>query len=394
VTHSATEILRQVFPGLSEEDLAELASVAELHTYPPGVVLCHEGHIEDTFYIIVSGWAEVSKQFEGDDVRVLHRPGPGEFFGEIALVLEGPRTATVRTIDPTTLLEIDRGAFTGVLQHSASMALRIMLQVTARLRDSDQRAIADLRRKNIELARAYAELGAQQQLRSEFLSTIAHELRTPLTAATGYLQLINSGAMRPEQASEFLERVTRNLGTVVHLVNNILFLQELELITPEFERLDVEEVVLQAIEEIVERAAQAGLTLSTRIEGVLPQVLGDAGGLSRAVGALLDNAIKFSPDGGEIAIHVHADDESLRVQIRDPGVGFPVERLDDLFKPFTRIEVTGGHLFGGVGLGLPIAKYVVELHGGRIEVKGEEKKGSTFTIVLPAAGGTTDRLHT
>ena len=200
--------------------------------------------------------------------------------------------------------------------------------------------------------------------------------------------------MRPEQASEFLERVTRNLGTVVHLVNNILFLQELELITPEFERLDVEEVVLQAIEEIVERAAQAGLTLSTRIEGVLPQVLGDAGGLSRAVGALLDNAIKFSPDGGEIAIHVHADDESLRVQIRDPGVGFPVERLDDLFKPFTRIEVTGGHLFGGVGLGLPIAKYVVELHGGRIEVKGEEKKGSTFTIVLPAAGGTTDRLHT
>ena len=74
----AAEILRQVFPGLSKEELAELASVAELHAYPPGTILCHEGRVEETFYVIVDGRAEVCKRFEGDTERLLHRPGPGE----------------------------------------------------------------------------------------------------------------------------------------------------------------------------------------------------------------------------------------------------------------------------------------------------------------------------
>jgi signal transduction histidine kinase len=381
----ATEILHQVFPGLSEKDLAELASVAKLRNYPPGTILCHEGRAEEVFYVIVSGRAEVSKQIQADMERVLHRPGPGEFFGEIALVQEGPRTASVRTIEPTTVLEIGREAFMSVLQRSASMAVRIMLQVTSRLRDADQRSIADLRRKNVELAQAYAELAAQQKLRSEFLTTVAHELRTPLTAGTGYLQLVNSGAVPPAQASQFLETVSNNLDTVVHLVNNILFLQELELITPEFKPLAISEVVLKAVEEIAKRASEGGLTVNTQIQQKLPQVMGDAGGLSRAIGALLDNAVKFSPAGGEINIRIQANDGAVRIEIGDPGIGFPMEQLEDVCRPFTRVEETGGHLFGGVGLGIPIAKQVVESHGGHIEIESEVNKGSTFTVVLPVA---------
>jgi signal transduction histidine kinase len=381
--YKAAEILHQVFLGLSEEDLAELASVAEFCTYPPDTILCHEGHFEDVFYIIIKGQAEVCKQFEGETQRVLHHPGPGEFFGEIALVQKGPRIATVRTIQPTTVLEIGREAFMSVLQKSAPMAIRIMLQITHRLRDGDQKSIADLRLKNVELAQAYAELEAQQRLRSAFLTTIAHELRTPLTAATGYLQLANSGVTSADQLPEFLKTVAHNLDTVVHLVNNILFLQELELITPEFKLLSVEKVVFGAIEKIVEQAAQANLTVDTQIESGLPKVPGDTGGLNRAVGALLDNAIKFSPDGGEIAVRVRSVDGTLRIEISDPGVGFPIEQAEDVFEPFTRIEETAGHLFGGVGLGLPIAKQVVESHGGHIKVESKVGKGSTFTIVLP-----------
>ncbi len=272
-----------------------------------------------------------------------------------------------------------------VLQRSASMAVRIMLQVTSRLRDADQRSIADLRRKNVELAQAYAELAAQQKLRSEFLTTVAHELRTPLTAGTGYLQLVNSGAVPPAQASQFLETVSNNLDTVVHLVNNILFLQELELITPEFKPLAISEVVLKAVEEIAKRASEGGLTVNTQIQQKLPQVMGDAGGLSRAISALLDNAVKFSPEGGEIGIRIQADDSAVRIEISDPGIGFPMEQLEDVCRPFTRVEETGGHLFGGVGLGIPIAKQVVESHGGHIEIESEVNKGSTFTVVLPVA---------
>jgi CRP-like cAMP-binding protein len=152
------ELLRQVFPNLDEEDLVELAGVAELRTYPADVTLCHEGQIEETFYAIVSGQVEVTKQLDEDTQEVINCPGPGDFVGEIALVQEGPRTATVRTMEPTTVLEIDHNNFVGMLRRSAAMAVRIMLQITPRLRDIDLSTIAHLRQKNAELRQAYQEL--------------------------------------------------------------------------------------------------------------------------------------------------------------------------------------------------------------------------------------------
>jgi CRP-like cAMP-binding protein len=158
--HSANkaELLRGVFPDMGDGDLAKLAEVAALHTYPPDTVLCREGQIENTFYAITSGQVEVVKQLDESTQKVINRPGPGSFVGEIALVQEGPRTATVRTIETTTVLEIDRGDFVNLLQTSASMAVRIMLLITPRLRDIDLTTIAHLRQKNAELMQAYEEL--------------------------------------------------------------------------------------------------------------------------------------------------------------------------------------------------------------------------------------------
>lgn len=163
MTHgeNKTELLRQMFPDMNEQYLAELAGVAELRTYPTDVILCHEGRVEETFYAIVSGQVEVVKQLDEDTQGVLNRPGPGDFVGEIALVQEGPRTATVRTVEPTTVLEIDRGDFVNMLKHSAAMAVRIMLQITPRLRAVDLNTIAHLRQKNAELTQAYQELQEQ-----------------------------------------------------------------------------------------------------------------------------------------------------------------------------------------------------------------------------------------
>ena len=158
--HSANkaDLLRGVFPNMEEGDLAKLAEVASLHTYPPDTVLCREGQIENTFYAITSGQVEVITQLDESTQKVINCPGPGSFVGEIALVQEGPRTATVRTIEPTTVLEIDRGDFVDMLHTSASMAVRIMLLITPRLRDIDLTTIAHLRQKNAELTQAYEEL--------------------------------------------------------------------------------------------------------------------------------------------------------------------------------------------------------------------------------------------
>jgi PAS domain S-box-containing protein len=168
-----TEILCQAFPGLSGEHLVELAGAATLHTYPPGTVLCREGCVEDTFYIIAEGLVEITKQFEGDVQRVLQHPGAGEFFGEIALIHDCSRTATVCTLETTTVLEIGRGTFVDVLERSAAMAVRIMQQVTSRLRDADQAAIVDLRRSNVELAQALREARAEAGRNHAILEGIA-----------------------------------------------------------------------------------------------------------------------------------------------------------------------------------------------------------------------------
>ena len=158
MAHNETDVLRQMFPGMNEEDLAELASVAELRTYPPDTVLCHEGQVENTFYAIVSGQVEVIKRLDEKTEEVINRPGAGTFVGEIALVQQGPRTATVRTMESTTVLEVDRSSFLDVLNRSASMAVRIMLEITPRLRDIDLTTIAHLRKENAELKQAYEEL--------------------------------------------------------------------------------------------------------------------------------------------------------------------------------------------------------------------------------------------
>ncbi len=375
--------LRLAFPDLPEEDVQELTAVARTKVYPAGVFLCHEGRVEDTFYIVVSGRAEVSKQIDEETARVLARPGPGEFFGEIAIVQQSPRTASVRTTELTTVVEIDRQALETVLYRSPRMALQMIRQVTSRLRDADQKAISDLRKKNVELARAYAELEEQQRLRSEFLTTVAHELRTPLTAVSGYLHLLRSGIVRAEQQAEMLETVGRNVDTIVHLVNSILFLQELELIAPQFEPVALTDVVLHAVHGIQEQAAKAGVRLQVQVGSALPKVQADPTGLERAIVALLDNAIKFSPDGGEVRVEVFAEERWVGVRVSDPGVGIAPEDLERIFEPFTRARPPEGRLFGGVGLGLPIARQVVERHHGRIEVQSTLGQGSTFTILLP-----------
>jgi signal transduction histidine kinase len=323
---------------------------------------------------------------------------PGEFFGEVALIQEGPRNASVHTVTAATLLEIKREAFNQVLLSSAPVARRIILQVTHHLRDANTRNIEKLRAKNEELAAANAELQRQERLRSEFLTTISHELRTPLTAALGYLRFLNQGSCEfpPTQMMGFVGTIEKNLKTVVHLVNDILFLQEMELIKPDFEALDMAALVQEGVEVHREAAEDNGLTLVVEAAPDLPTIYGDSGSLSRALNALLDNAVKFSPEGGDIVVRVlpmergalarsstHTMGE-VHIEIQDPGVGFPMDKLEELFKPFTRIESVDSHLFGGVGLGLPIAQHLVEvLHQGTLRAVSERGAGSTFTMILP-----------
>ena len=378
-----TEFLRQVFPGVTDSWASYMASTAHWRTYLAGAVICREGDHGDTFFIIESGTVEISKQLDGDSSRILGREGAGEFFGELALVQGIPRAATVTAIEDTELLEISKEDFNQYIDHNPAMAAAIMRAVAARLRDADQRAIAELRRKNAELREAYDDLRLAIKHRGEFLTTISHELRTPLTSVKGYMHLLKSGMLKDADFDRAVEALTRNFDRIVELVNNILILEEIELVVPQMELINLEGIVRGIVEQQAPRARESGLRILTEIEAGLPRLRGDESTLSQAINALLDNAIKFSPDGGHIVVKVRREGRHAVIVVTDPGVGIEPDVIGHIFDRSHLLDEKGDHLFGGMGIGLPLVRAVVQHHDGTIDVESQPGRGSAFTIRLP-----------
>lgn len=381
--HPDTSAIIQIaFPGILPEEAVRLASTGRVCSYPTDTSLCHEDALETTFYIILDGEVLVTKHINDAEARELKHLHPGDFFGEMALIHNAPRAATVTSVIPITVLEIDKDAFDSMLERNSPVSLAMVREVSRRLRENDQMAIEDLRLKANELAAAYQQLTTLEYARSQFLTTIAHELRTPLMAANGFLQVIRQGSLQGEAKSAALETVSRNIQDIVSLVNDILFLQEMDLIMPEAQPTEVGRLVAAAVEAQRVHAERAGIGFSLNIDSGLPRILADPKTLEKAVTAILDNAIKFSPDGGEVRVQVTSDEGQILISIQDHGVGIPPDALPRIFDRFYHLDEVDGHLFRGVGLGLSIARHVVEGLDGTIEVDSQVGQGSTFLIKL------------
>ena len=386
MTHniSPLQVLQRAFPGIPTDEAEMMISSGKVHSYPPNTVLCREGAIENTFYIILEGEVQVAKLLNELETRFLKHLKGGDFFGEMALIHNAPRAATVITTAPCTILEINKEAFSKLLEQSSSMSLAMVREVSRRLRENDEMAIGDLRLKARELAYAYQQLAEQEFSRREFLTTIAHELRTPLTAASGFLQLVRMGMLDGQTLTQAMDTIARNVQDIISLTNDILFLQEMDLILPEFEPTDVGPIVVKLVEQMRTRAVHNSVALKLEITQDLPQVDGDAKSLERAIAAILDNAIKFSPDGGDVLVDVGSDAVQLLVQVEDHGVGIATDVLPCIFDRFFHVDHVGNYLFRGLGLGLSVARQVIEQHGGKILVESELGKGSKFTVLLKA----------
>ena len=377
-----SEVIQIAFPGITQREAEDMEKTGEIHLYSPGTVLCQEGAIENVFYIILEGEVQVTKLINKTEVRVLTNLQPGGFFGEMALIHNAPRAASVTTTLPTIVLEINKDNFDLMLHRNASVSLAMVREVSRRLRENDEMAIEDLRVKSQELAIAYQQLAEQEYAQHEFLTTIAHELRTPLTASYGYLQAIRKGMIHADAYNSAMDTVVQNVQKIITLVNDILFLQELDLILMEFEPIDIGVIVASVVEQLRERAELNRVGFQLSIASNLPSVMGDTRSLQRVVTILLDNAIKFSPEGGNTSVVVDYDSQFVWVRVSDSGVGIPPEAMPRLFRRFFRLDEVGGYLFTGSGMGLSIARQVIDQHEGDILVESELGKGSVFTIRL------------
>jgi signal transduction histidine kinase len=376
------QALHRAFPGIEDKDIQEVTSLGDVKVYPANIALTHEGELEDKFYILLEGEVRVTKRIQGEEERLLNLLYPGDFFGEMAILHNAARVATVSSITQVTVLVIHKEAFSNLLERSSRMSLAMVHEVSRRLRENDEMAMDDLRVKTHELSDAYKQLSELENARSEFLTTIAHELRTPLMAASGYMQIIRSRNLQGETLKSALDTVTRNLQDITSLVNDILFLQEMDLILPVLDPSDIGSVVSACVEQNRLSAEKNQVAVRIDIPPGIPQLPIDSKGLGRALNAILNNAVKFSPDGGDVLVEVGQRAGQVWVRIQDHGIGIAPETMPHIFERFYHTDRIGDRLFRGIGLGLPIARAVIEQHKGHIEVESQPGKGATFTVWL------------
>ncbi|MEA3310058.1 MAG: ATP-binding protein [Chloroflexota bacterium] len=398
------EFLRPLLFGVADADLAELARAAVVQSLPANTTICHEGERGNAVYAIAEGQVDILKRMDAKNERLLGQRGPGSFFGEMAILQDGTRTATVRTAQPTLLLKIDRESFLNVLNRSPSLAIRLLVPLADRLREADRKAITELRQANQELTHALQQLKQLDQAKGSFIQVAAHELRTPIAALSGYAQMIQNDLTAQE--SPFLRPLADGILTTTQrlqrIFNDILDVSKIINAKLQIHRnLWSMTVILKRVVETFSTAmAERRLTWQQTGIAALPPYPGDPKLLYKAFYHLVNNAIKYTPDGGVIKVRGQLTTDSqlgaaLEITIEDNGIGIAKEDLELIFEKFYHIGEIAFHSSGttkfkggGAGLGLTIARGIIESHGGRIwaESHGYDEErcpGSRFIIRLP-----------
>ena len=223
-----------------------------------------------------------------------------------------------------------------------------------------------------------------EDTRRDFIANVSHELRTPLASIKSVVETLQSGALDDKVvAQDFLSRADAEVDRLVQMVTELLELSRLESGQAPLarERVDVGQMLGAAVERMLPQAERKGLALTLEVASGLPPIVGDAQRLEQATVNLLDNAIKFTPEGGSVKVSARAADDAVRVEVEDNGVGISAEKLPRIFERFYKVDRARGDR--GTGLGLAVVKHTIEAHGGTISARSEEGRGSTFTFTLP-----------
>ena len=229
------------------------------------------------------------------------------------------------------------------------------------------------------------DLERTEKLRRNMVADIAHELRTPLSNVSGYLEAIRDEVIKPEPST--IASLSEEVDLLSRLVDD---LQELALADAGELKLnrqseDITQLIQQAVKAVQTKVLAKGLEINVDITANLSSVNIDYQRISQVLRNLLENAIKHTPNGGKITVSAVQQESFIRVNVEDDGEGIPAEDLPNMFERFYRVDKSRTRHAGGSGLGLTIAKRLVESHGGTISVQSELGKGSCFSFTLPAS---------
>ena len=239
-----------------------------------------------------------------------------------------------------------------------------------------------------------SELRRLQRIRTEFIDNLSHELRTPLTTVSLLSETLSRDAESadvtlPPRMRDRIAKIDVETGHLVQMVNELLDLSRIESggTLDMIDGVDMAGLAAQSAERLRSFADRQGVTLRIDAPDGLPTIRGDAARLGQVVLNLVHNAVKFSPDGGEIVVGVRREGEEIVTSVQDHGLGIPRDAVGRVFKRFYKVDRSRlrPEAGGGTGLGLAIARHVVEQHGGRIWVESAEGSGSTFSFAIVTA---------
>jgi PAS domain S-box-containing protein len=238
----------------------------------------------------------------------------------------------------------------------------------------------------LENARLYVGVRDVNRLKDEFLATLSHELRTPLNAILGYTRMLRMGAIQPEHWERALETIERNGASLTQIVEDVLDISRFisGKMRLNVQAVDLPQIVRHAVEAVIPAADAKSIRVDVIVDPRAAPISGDPERLQQVIWNLLSNAVKFTPKQGKVQVYVERVNSHVEVVVSDTGVGISSEFLPHVFEHFRQEDAKPSRERGGLGLGLSIARQLVEMHGGTIHAaSGGPGQGSTFRVKLP-----------
>jgi two-component system, OmpR family, phosphate regulon sensor histidine kinase PhoR len=270
---------------------------------------------------------------------------------------------------------------------------RILAGTAVALRDRREAA-----QGTVLVLRDVTELKRLEEVRMEFVMNVSHELRTPLTAIRGYVETLLDGGLKDrEEARKFLEIIHRHAGRLGRLLNDLLDLSNIELDRAPLHcrALALPEIARQALAMLAPLAEQKGVKLTSSVPDDLPLILADRDRLAQILVNLIDNAVKYTPEGGSVRLgaailqpsplQAAQGQPAVEIVIEDTGIGIPRKDLPRVTERFYRVDKARSREQGGTGLGLAIVKHLVQAHAGSLTIESELAKGTRVRVILPIA---------
>lgn len=240
-------------------------------------------------------------------------------------------------------------------------------------------------RGSVSVFNDVTELRQLENVRKEFVANISHELKTPLTNIRGFAETLGNGALKdPQRALPFLKKIENNAIQLQNLVEDILKLSEIESGRLEFKPtpIPLKEFLENLREDFSERLRGKEILWEVKIPPAF-ELKADQNALEQILRNLVDNAIKYTPEGGKITITAIREPEVAKISIADTGIGISPQDLSRVFERFYRVDKSRSRAMGGTGLGLAIVKHLVQAHGGEVTVESQPEVGSKFFFTLP-----------